>query len=233
MDTPSPRRTRIRALWVVPILLLTAIDGLAERFGRSRLRVFTGPAVLLALLLWFSLSTRWQGQTLFFGLGLAASLASDLLFIPDHYTIPGLLALLAARIAYIIAFNPTSIPIQPESILIALIVWGASIVLFRRLTEGMKGRENALVMRYPMLLFSLAAAILLLSALATLTRPEWPLPAAGLAALGGLLLFASDVLLARDRFIEQQQHLPSLARLSFLLGQVAIVVAVLIRYQKL
>jgi len=71
----------------------------------------------------------------------------------------------------------------------------------------------------------------LFSALWTLFRPDWTASASGLAASGALLFLCSDILLAVDRFAYRFPHARLWVRVTYHLGQLALVGgAALFRY---
>lgn len=228
----SRRRTRISLPWIVLFLVLAGLDWFAAARGLNRLERIARPAALLVLVAWFTFATGWQGNLFWFGLGLVFALLADVLLHLENTLLAGIIALLLGHLFYIIGFNPTSIPILPESIIMAVLVWGAAMVLFRRLTAALREREGAGLYQWPVMIYSLAISITMLSALATLTRPEWSLAAALLAALGGLLLFAFDGLMIIDRLVNTFPGTAFWERVAYLLAQGAILAGVLVQYHR-
>ncbi len=230
MAIPGPRRTKISTALLVLTFVLAAADWLNVWKGWRRASWITKPGTLLALLAWFSLSGGWQGQTFWFGLGLVFALAGDVLLLQDGYFLAGLVAFLLTHLFYIFGFNPTSIPLEPLSVGLTVVVWLGAILFFRRVGAAVRANENTAALQYPIFMYSLAISIMLLSALVTLARPEWPLAAALLSGGGGLLFALSDGLLATDRFIRPISHGQLWVRITYHLGQIALIAGVLMRY---
>jgi uncharacterized membrane protein YhhN len=185
------------------------------------------PAVLIALIAWFWVVTGFSGMAAWFGAGLVFSLLGDVfLLIPDKLFLPGLVAFLLAHVAYIVGFNLTLPGLSWAGFAILIAVLLAAGWLVRRVMAGLVRHKADAVLRYGVVVYSLALTLMALSALLTLTRPEWGLRAALPAALGGLLFFASDSLLALDRFVSPIPHGQFLVHLTYHLAQIALTIGV-------
>jgi uncharacterized membrane protein YhhN len=69
------------------------------------------PGVTLALLAWLVSVGGWQGHLVWFAIGMAFSLAGDILLVlPKEQLISGIAAFLLAQIAYTIGFNDIPYP---------------------------------------------------------------------------------------------------------------------------
>ncbi|HEY3344569.1 MAG TPA: lysoplasmalogenase [Anaerolineaceae bacterium] len=185
------------------------------------------PAVLVALIAWFWTVTGFSGMALWFGVGLVFSLLGDVcLLIPEKLFLPGLVAFLLAHMAYIVGFNLTPPALSWAGLPILVGVLLAAGWLYRRVMAGLVRRKADAVLRYGVVAYSLALTLMVLSALLTLTRPGWDLRAALPTAIGGLLFFASDSLLALDRFVDPIPHGQFLVHLTYHLGQIGLMVGV-------
>lgn len=218
----------INWLGIVPVLLLAAFDWLAVWRNWGRMHYLTKPVVLLALIAWFWLSGGWQGHLSWFGFGLVFSLLGDVLLMSSSYFMGGLISFLIAHVFFIIAYNPRPIPTQPAALIMTVLIWLGAVLFFRRLIAVIRARDENSLLPFPILLYILAVSIMLLSAAATLVRPEWPLNAALLAAGGGLLFFISDGLLAYNRFIHPIPRGQLLVRICYHLGQIAMTSGILL-----
>lgn len=193
----------------------------------------TKPGTLLALIGLFSFAGGWQGNIFWFGAALVFSLLGDIFLLFPRKFMAGFGAFLLAHGSYIVGFNPSPIPVNTSSILIVVAVWAAAMFLFRRLSAVLQVKENGISMQWPVMIYSLTISVMLLSAMVTLVRPEWLLPAALMAAGGGLLFFTSDTLLAFDRFFHPLAHARLLVRITYHVGQILIITGVLLNYHKL
>jgi uncharacterized membrane protein YhhN len=234
LDTLNRKRTlTINYFWLALTLALAGADWTAVWRGWKRVTYITKPGTLLALIGLFSFASGWQGNTFWFGLALAFSLLGDVFLLFPRYFMAGFGAFLLAHGSYIIGFNPNPIPVNTSSILLVVAVWAVAMLLFRRLSAVLRMKENGIHMQWPVMIYSLAVSVMLLSAVVTLVRPEWLLPAACMAAGGGLLFFTSDTLLAFDRFIHPIAHARLLVRIPYHVGQILIITGVLLNYHKL
>ena len=82
-------------------------------------------------------------------------------------------------------------------------------------------------MEWPMMIYLLVICMMLFSSVLTLFRPDWILPAAGLAATGGILFFISDNLLVINRFIKPFPNARLWVRICYHLGQLGLITGVL------
>jgi uncharacterized membrane protein YhhN len=219
-----------------PVIYLLTIaaavsDWVGVARGWSRVRFLTKPAVAALLLLWLYLATGLQGAMVYFGLGLLFSLIGDLflLFDTQGWFLAGLVAFLLALVAYTIGFNATPPATDLFSILMAILVAVLFARLYRRVAAGLlvKGLGR---LRIPTLIYTMALALMLLSALLTLFRHDW-LPLASLfAALGAALFVASDTLLAWNRFVTPLQRGPLVSIILYHVGQMLLIAGVVLNY---
>ncbi len=209
-------------------VIAAVIDWVAVWVGGTtgrRVERVAKPAVLVALLVAALSAHAWtpeaQAARPWLVLGLVASLAGDLLLLPPGRFVPGLLAFLAAHLAYLVAFLqlPGEIPwlvvgIAGAAILVA-IVGRALVRAAARI--GLAG---------PVSLY--LVAITLMAVAATWTGKP--------AAIAGAWLFvASDAMLGWGRLRDPQPGLPRgggrvqgvAVMVTYHLGQMLIVLALL------
>ncbi|BBB47498.1 lysoplasmalogenase [Pelolinea submarina] len=214
--------------WLPAFIALAAADWLAVWHGWRRVGYLTKPAALILLLIWFGTVGHFQGALLPFGIGFLCSLAGDILLMASyHYFLPGMGAFLLAHMMYILAFNhpqPTLSPVFFVLGLPVLIVW---LLILNRLDSAMRDSGAHKRMRIPVAVYSGVVALMLFSALLTLFRPDWQLPAAVLAAAGGFLFFISDTMLAYDRFVRPFPRARFWVRVTYHTGQLGLAVGAL------
>ena len=214
-------------------LLVAAADWTAVYRDWTRATYFTKPAVLLVLILWFTLVGGWEGQLFWFGMALVFSLAGDVLLLFPSFFLAGLLAFLLGHVFYIVGLNPNAIPVAPASVIMAVGAWALLMVMYRRMSAAIKTKPEFAMMQYPVFVYTLAISIMLLSALVTLVRPDWPLTPALLVSAGGALFVLSDGLLDENRFVRRIPRAEFYVRITYHLAQLALVAGVLMRYGKL
>jgi uncharacterized membrane protein YhhN len=208
-------------------LILALIDWVAVARRRKRLEYVFKPATLVAVLVGAWLLTRgphdaWQAC--FFLPGLVFSLAGDVfLMLPGPCFLPGLVAFLLGHLCYIAGLNPAPPPWPSFALLVA--VAGIGGALYRSIAAGLR-RQGQTSLLVPVALYSVVLSLMLFSAWVTLFRPEWTSPRRGLVITGASLFFASDAMLAWDRFVMPSSLLHLLVIVTYHLGQVALAASI-------
>jgi uncharacterized membrane protein YhhN len=182
-------------------VMVAALDWFALARGWWRVEVFTRPAVMGLLFVWVYFSTGLQGAMLYFGIGIIFSMVGDALLMREGQRpfLAGLAAFLMAQLAYIIGFNLTAPGTDLFGVLTAILVAILMARLYRRAAAGLVASGQGRL-RFPVLAYTFALALMLLSALLTLFRPDWLSVPSLLAASGAALFVTSDALLARSKF---------------------------------
>lgn len=213
---------------LVTSLILALIDWITVARRQKRLEYIFKPATLVAVLIGAWLLTRephdaWQAR--FFLLGLAFSLAGDVfLMLPgERFFLPGLAVFLLAHLCYIVGLNPTLPPCPALVFLVVVAVVG--VTLDRPIVAGLR-RQGQTAMLVPVAIYSLVLGLMLFSAWATLFRPEWTPPRQALVITGASLFFASDAMLAWNRFVAPSFWLRMLVIVTYHLGQMALVTSI-------
>jgi alkenylglycerophosphocholine/alkenylglycerophosphoethanolamine hydrolase len=209
-----------------PLILLAALaitDWVAADKKIKPLEYFAKPVTMLALLWWMWLNAGFGGSMLWFTLGVIFCLAGDVfLMVPRELFIFGLAAFLVGHICYIVGLNnnPPFINFLGGLVIVLLgifIYW-----LYPRLARGLK-QKGETQLRIPVLVYALVISLMVYSALMTLTRPGWSVAAALSASLGALLFYASDSMLAWDRFVKPLSHARLRVMVTYHLGQMGII----------
>jgi uncharacterized membrane protein YhhN len=190
-----------------------AIGG--EELGRPALRTIFKPittALLLAVI-------GWPETTLAraVAIGVLFSLAGDIMLISRAQAafLLGLAAFLLAHLAYIIGFVCSGAAVWSAAVVVApaLVTAAATLLLLRALWTGAAG------MRGPVVAYGVVITAMVTSAFATLAGPS---ALAWLAAVGSVLFYASDALLALNRFRRPIAHAPLLTVGLYWAGQLGI-----------
>ena len=211
-------------------LIVAGLDWLAIARRQRRLEYILKPATLALVLIAAWLLTRgphdaWLAR--FFLPGLVFSLAGDILLLlpKERFFIFGLAAFLLAHVCYILGLNSTPPPWLALALFIVIAPIG--LALFRNIAIGLRRRQQTALM-VPVALYSLILSLMLLSAWATLFRPEWTPLRRGLVIAGASLFFASDAMLARNLFVTQSSSPSARLRvmMTYHLGQIALAVCI-------
>lgn len=204
---------------------LAFLDWYATERKLHRLHFITKPLVIVALIAWFTLATGWQGENLWFGLGLVFSLVGDIdLLFPKRLFLLGLVAFMLAHICYIIGFNQEPLQFQPGLALLLVLLAVTDYSLFVRLVRSPAGRQ----LRIPIAFYILVISLMVFSTLACLVRPMWTAAAAGFVALGGVLFMISDSILAYNRFVRSTPHAHLVVMSTYHLAQICLITGVII-----
>lgn len=187
------------------------------------------PAVLIAMLLWFTRASGWQGDMIWFGLGLVFSLLGDVaLLLPSRYFLPGVAAFFLAHVAYLVGFNLNLPVLRMDFWLLLALTAVTAFSVFRRVLLGLRQKSHSKPLVIPLVVYAVALSLMWLSALVCMLRPGWPPDAALLAAMGGTLFFTSDCLLSYNRFVRPLRNGQMWVHITYHIGQACIVLAALL-----
>ena len=221
------------------LFLVAVVDWVAVAKNWKKLEYIAKPAAMLVLLGLLALVGRFSSLPLIcFGLGIFFSMAGDVFLMisyarfSDRWFLPGLAAFLLAHISYIVGLNtplPNVSPIWSLGLAVILALSAARIL--RRIIDGV--REKGLPRLVgPVNWYGMVITLMLLSALLTLNNANWKTSAGGLVALGAILFYFSDVLLACNKFVKPIRNGRLANMILYHLGQAALVAGVLIQFAK-
>ncbi len=205
------------------------LDWFAVAAQRRSLEIVTKPLTMVFLIAWYLYRLPNLGEWIgiLFLIGLIFSLAGDIyLMLPSKYFIAGLLAFLLAHIAYILGFNISGLYYKPIALLFILAIIITGIPIHGRLKRALVGAgKQSLVL--PVSIYIIVISIMVLSAAITLIRPEWSLASAIMATIGAVLFYASDAVLAWNRFVKPMRYGRLANMLMYHLGQYLITFGIL------
>ena len=215
--------------WMLLLGMCCAVvNWVAVARGIRRLEYIFKPATLLAFVIgaWL-LGQRAGGGllALWFVVALGFSLAGDIfLMLPDEkWFVPGLLAFLVGHLSYIIGFNPTWPPVGAIAIVavVAVVDW----IVLPKVIRGVRD-SGAPKLQGPVIGYGVILSLMLVSAWATWFRPTWGSAGRLLASFGGTLFFASDLMLAWNKFVRPSKLLHVAVIVTYHLGQLALALTV-------
>ena len=208
------------AAWAFLALFAVAAVGdwvaVARRPGSRALEYVCKPAALVALLLVaVALDPEDGGQRVWFVVALAWCLAGDVfLMLPSDRFVPGLASFLVGHLAYVVGLG-----LHPDwsagRLVLGLVVVAAALaVLGRRVVAAVAARDRALVP--PVVAYMAAISAMVANAVAT---------GDGLAVAGAGLFYASDTLIALDRFERARPWAGLAIMVTYHLGQLGLVLS--------
>jgi uncharacterized membrane protein YhhN len=204
-------------------LIFALLNWIAVEKKWRVLEYVSKPATMLALIWWMWLSVGLGGSMIWFTLGAIFCLAGDVfLMIPRDMFIFGLLAFLIGQICYIIGFNDQAPYIKLWGGLTILIVGIYLLWLYPKLVNGLKAKGKT-KLRIPVLIYSLVISSMVFSAMMTWFRAGWPVIAAFSVSIGAVFFYASDSILAWDRFVRALPHGRLINMMNYHLGQFLII----------
>ena len=215
-------------LWPILALLFAGLEALAVWKGWRRMEYIAKPAVIVSLIAWLFMSTGFQGNAFWFGLGLLFSLVGDVvLFFPqDSMFLAGLTAFLLTHIFYLIGLRQQLLTPTAWSLVLLSVILLNAVRLLRRITGAMrsKGMDQ---MVYPVIIYGLVVSLMLATAMSTLSDPAWKTAAAFLITAGASLFWISDLLLAWNKFVSPLKagNLPII--IAYQLGQILLIAGVI------
>jgi uncharacterized membrane protein YhhN len=196
----------------------------------KKLEYIAKPGVMIALLAWLWQMSGFGSGLLPFAIGLLFSLIGDVfLMLPREQFIAGLISFLLAHIAYLIGFSSGPEPFNLATLILATLIAATAWQIYRRIRAGLSASGHQ-ALQIPVLVYSLVISLMLLSALGTLTRPQWQTGAALVASAGGLLFYASDSLLAWNKFVAPLSYGRLRVIVSYHIGQALIVLGAALHF---
>lgn len=220
----------MRIEWLALTLVFALGDWAAVGAGANKVRYITKPGAMLALLAGFSLAGGWQGNAFWFGLGLIFSLAGDIfLMLPASAFMAGLGSFLIAHIFYLIGFSRGLMQPGWSALIPLTIIAAADYFIYWRLRRALMARPKGRWMRFPLHAYQIVISAMLMTAMLTLWREDWPHPADWLVSAGALLFAISDSVLAINRFAGPVRGGKLIVIVSYHLGQIALISGALLR----
>jgi uncharacterized membrane protein YhhN len=210
----------------IPVLILAVVDWIAADKKWKIIEYFAKPATMLALLGWMWQSTGLGGSMLWFTLGVVFCLAGDVFFLVGHiFYILGLngvppLSNIAGLARFLIMGKWLAI--------IGLVILAAYLIWYYPKLAGGLNAQRKSSLKVPVLIYSLIISLMVFSALMTWYRAGWPTIAAASVSLGAVLFFASDSMLAWDRFLKPLPHARLRVMSTYHLGQIGIILGAML-----
>ena len=221
------------------LFLVALVDWVAVAKNWKKVEYIAKPAAMFVLLGLLALVAGFSSLPLIcFSLGIFFSMAGDVFLMisyarfSERWFLPGLAAFLLAHVSYIVGLNtplPNVSPIWSLGLAIVLALGAARIL--RRIIDGVRQKGLPRLVR-PVSLYGMVITLMLLSALLTLNNPAWKTSAGGLVALGAILFYFSDILLAWNKFVNPIKNGRLANMILYHLGQAALVAGVLIQFAK-
>jgi uncharacterized membrane protein YhhN len=209
-------------------LVFAILDWIAVERKIKKLEYIAKPMTMVALMAWIVLSADVTGQMTWFMIGAILCLAGDIfLMIPRDMFIFGLIAFLSGHILYIFGFNSGSPVINWLGGFVIVIIAIFIAWLYPRLVKGLEARGKS-ELKIPVLVYSLVISLMVFSAIMTWSRPDWTEAAALSASIGAILFYASDSILAWDRFVHPLEHGRLVNMMTYHLGQLGIILGAII-----
>ena len=193
--------------FILTLTLLSAVvDWYAVYKGWKKLEYFLKPITMVFLFIFLLISTNLQGIALWFGIGIILSMAGDIfLMLPKEQFIAGLVAFLLAHVAYIIGFNQSFPPFNMIGLVWAILLGMVAAQLYKQIAAGLV-RQKQEKLQKPALAYTGAITIMLLSALLTLSHPNWDSRAAITVSVGAALFVLSDAILTWNKFVNPTEN---------------------------
>lgn len=215
--------------WFFLTLVFMATNWLAVWFGWRTANFITKPAIMVALTGWFLTVAGASFPTVWFGIGLVAALAGDVfLLFEGRNFLYGMASFMLMHAAYILGFSKQLSDLNLAEGVFVTIVFALWIFFYISIRKRALNNASFVKIEIPLVIYNLFILIMVISAVLTNFNPKWP-PAAGvLVSCGAVLFLFSDVLLAADRFIQPMPSARLWKRITYQIGQLAIIAGVLL-----
>ena len=218
-------------IWLVLAFVFAALEALALTKGVKPLEWVAKPAVMVCLFIGLYWSTGLEGLTLWFGIGILFSLAGDVLLMLslDRLFIFGLLAFLLAHLCYLAGFQNELASPSAWSVLLIVTLSLSAVRLIRRIVDSLRARgQHRLVL--PVTVYAAVVSMMLYAAMTTIANPAWTTRASFLVSVGAFLFFASDIILAWNKFVAPIQNGRRLNIALYHLGQIGLIAGIITRF---
>jgi uncharacterized membrane protein YhhN len=218
-------------LWLILAFIFSFLEAIAVSKNLQRLEYIAKPAVMVCLFLWLSSTSGLRGNSLWFGIGILFSLVGDVLLMISSEVIFlfGLIAFLFAHISYITGFRGELAIVNGWSVILAVLIAISIRRLLRRIVGRIRVRgENKLVV--PVILYGIVISIMLYAAMSTIYDPFWKTSAAFFVSAGALLFWASDLILAWNKFVSPIKNGRVWNIVLYHLGQIGLIAGVISQF---
>jgi uncharacterized membrane protein YhhN len=179
------------------------IDWLVVAVERREIEYIAKPGAMIFLIAWFitRMPTDRSWLSVLILTGLILSLAGDVfLMLPGNWFLAGLVAFLVAHLAYIGGFNADGFTLPWRSLLFGLVILIFAVPIYLRIRSGLiSGGNQSLIL--PVTAYVIIISFMVFSASTTFYKEDWSNQASILVFLGAVLFFASDAVLAWNRFV--------------------------------
>ena len=223
-------------IFLTGLLALTFIaaitDWVAVHKGWRKVEIIAKPATMVFLFAWMAYTARFEHIALvFFGLGILFSLAGDVfLMLSDRWFIAGLVSFLMAHVMYIIGFYMPLPELSPLwALALAVILGLGAAQVLGGIVNGLRAKSLQKLVT-PVVIYGIIITLMLLSALLTLSRPDWQLLTAILVSLGALAFYISDVILAWNKFVKPIKNGRIMNMAAYHIGQIALIIGVVYQF---
>lgn len=184
--------------------------------GSRRVEYVSKPATMLALVgVALALDPLHADQRAWFVAGLVLSLAGDVfLMLPADRFVAGLGSFLLAHVAYVVGVNlhpGSAVALVVAAVVVALVAVGVGIRIVRGAAAAGGGRLAGPVVAY--------MAVISAMVVSAVAAGPW------IAGAGAVLFFASDGLIAWNRFVTPIRWAPVAIMVTYHLGQAGLVLS--------
>jgi alkenylglycerophosphocholine hydrolase len=217
--------------WFFLALIFIGMNWLAVWFNWKSANFISKPSIIISLLGWLFSTTYLDVPAAWFSMGLAFALAGDtLLMFKGKSFLFGMIAFMLMHAMYIIGFNQSAFDINPTIIILSLASITIWIILFSSLRNSALLNPEYRQLEIPLIGYNIIILMMVISSLMTNFRSDWSPAASVLVSCGALLFFFSDVLLAVDRFINPMPTARLWKRVTYQLGQLAIISGIVLTF---
>jgi uncharacterized membrane protein YhhN len=229
----------LTVLLFIFVLASAVADWVAVARNWKRIEYIFKPVTMLLLFAYLAQAGGFRTTALTcFGLGILFSLAGDIFLMisyarfSNRWFLPGLAAFLLAHVVYIIGLNTPLGNLSPIlAIGIGILLAITAARLLRRILAGVQEKGlTRLVL--PVAAYGMIITLMLLSAILTIYRPDWKTSASGLVSAGAVLFYASDLVLAWNKFVKPVRNGRVLNMALYHLGQIALIVGAVVQFSR-
>ena len=205
-------------LWLCLAVVVAAADWAAVHVDARKVEYLCKPLTMVLLIgAAVALDPADDAVRWWFVAGLALSLAGDVfLMLPRDLFVPGLSSFLLAHIAYVVGMHVAGVTVLPFMVGLAVVAV-AMATLGRRIVGAVRAGDEP-VLAGPVVAYMVVISAMVASAIGVGTP---------VLIAGAVLFYASDALIAWNRFVGPTPHPRVSIMTTYHLGQVGLVLALI------
>jgi uncharacterized membrane protein YhhN len=186
---------------IYALVIVAILDWIAVARSIKKMEYIFKPGVMLILLLYLYLTTRFTNGIIWFAFGICFSLIGDIfLMLPRKQFMTGLIFFLLAHLSYIGGLINFNLQLNWAGLILLLAVSITSLRIYQLITSR-KVYFVKRTLKIPVFFYTIAISGMLFCATLSLASGTWFFIPAFMVSLGAFLFYVSDSIIAVNRYV--------------------------------